>query len=317
MKKESVLGIDVSARKLDLVWSNEGQERHFTVTYDDESLGRLLKEHADIKPQRCVVGMESTGDYHWHAARYFLRRGFEVKVINPLLTKQFVSHTIRGSKTDRQDSLAICKLIRDGQGEPASIADMSNRSRELLRLAKSVTKAKTQLTLRLQSTRRKAIVGTGSVERKVGRVINRLDAVSRDLVTEATKERSREEELIDSIPGFAVKLAAIVHHELGDVSRFKNAKSLVAYAGLDPKIIQSGSSLNVKGRITKRGNPMLRYALFLAANVAKTHDKELREYYLKKRLEGRKHTEVLCMISRKLLYRIWAVLRDQREYVKR
>ena len=127
MEKNNVLGIDVSAHKLDLVWSNDEQVRHFTVPYDDESLAMLLAEHSGIKPSQCVVGMESTGDYHWAAARYFLRRGFEVKVLNPLLTKQYVSHTIRGTKTDRQDSLAICKLIREGYGECTSLAQLTKK----------------------------------------------------------------------------------------------------------------------------------------------------------------------------------------------
>ncbi|PIT98232.1 MAG: hypothetical protein COT71_01670 [Candidatus Andersenbacteria bacterium CG10_big_fil_rev_8_21_14_0_10_54_11] len=90
---------------------------------------------------------------------------------------------------------------------------------------------------------------------------------------------------------------------------------MVAYAGLDPRIKQSGSKLNTTGRLTKRGSPMLRHALYVAANVARRFDPELNAYYLKKREEGRRHAEVLCIIARKLLYRIHAVLRERRPYV--
>jgi transposase len=109
-------------------------------------------------------------------------------------------------------------------------------------------------------------------------------------------------------------LSAVVHYELGSVDRFKNARSLVSFAGLDPRIKQSGHKLNTTGRLLKRGSPHLRAALFLAANVARRYDPELNQYYEKKKTEGRAHTEILCMIARKLLYRIWAVLRDRREY---
>lgn len=141
-----------------------------------------------------------------------------------------------------------------------------------------------------------------------------LDDLAGELVDEVTAERSRDEEPIDSLPGFSTKLSAAVHHELGDVRRFQNADSLVAFAGLDPRIIQSGARAATSGRILKRGSPYLRSALFLAANVARIYDPELAAYYAKKRGEGRAHTEGLCILSRKLLYRIWAVLREHRPY---
>ena len=109
-------------------------------------------------------------------------------------------------------------------------------------------------------------------------------------------------------------LAAVVHHEIGDITRFKNAKSLVAYAGPDPRIKQSGAMLNTTGRLTKRGSTALRHALFLAANVARRYDAELADYYAGKRAQGRSHREVLCIIARKLLYRINAILRSERPY---
>ncbi len=148
-------------------------------------------------------------------------------------------------------------------------------------------------------------------------IIAALQILAKELVEEATENRSEAEEHIDSIPGFAVKLSAVVHHELGDITRFPNARSLVAYAGIDPRIRQSGTLLHTHGRLTKRGSPYLRSALFLAANVARRYDTELAEYYQKKRTEGRTHKEVLCMISRKLLARIFAVLTEPRPYLKR
>lgn len=138
--------------------------------------------------------------------------------------------------------------------------------------------------------------------------------MAEELVAKATTNPSEPEQLIRSIPGFGAKLAAVVHHELGDITRFKNAKSLVAFAGLDPRIKQSGSMLNTTGHLTKRGSTSLRYALFLAANVARRYDAELGDYYAQKRVEGRTHREVLCIISRKLLYRINALVRSHRTY---
>lgn len=301
-------------RKLDLVWSNGNKQEHATIEYNRASLTTYVKTHAQMSPATCIVGLESTGDYHLAAARFFLERGFPVKVLNPIITKRYTQTTVRGTKTDKTDAQIIARLIAEGEGDEATLSDIMSRERELLRLSQSLAKLRSQLTLRLQSLQRKEVGKTKRIERKVEKVITLLRELGDELVDEATQKRSREEELIDSISGFAIKLSAIVHYELGDVSRFKNARSLVSFSGLDPRIKQSGHKLNTTGRLLKRGSPYLRTALFVAANVARQYDLELQEYYQKKKTEGRAHTEILCMIARKLLYRIWAVLRDQREY---
>lgn len=313
----SILGIDVAARKLDLVWSHTGGAEHTTIEYTTKALTLYLKSHSTISPEQCVVGLESTGDYHIKAGQFFLARGFTVKLINPLLTRYYTRLTIRGTKTDKTDAALICKLIADGQGEALSAQSLANRDRELLRLSGTLIKVAVQLTLRLQSTRRKAVGHTRGYERKLERIIARLRRLADEVVEEATANPSPAEQLIASIPGFGAKLSAMVYHELGDIHRFTNGKSLVAYAGLDPRIKQSGKLLNTTGHLTKRGSSTLRHALFLAANIARRFDPELKAYFEKKRTEGRTYTEVLCIISRKLLYRVYAVLTRGTPYVRR
>lgn len=310
----SILGIDVASRKLDLVWSNGNKQEHVTIDYDQASLAAYMKTRPQLNSASCIVGLESTGDYHLAAARFFLEMGFPVRILNPIITKRYTQTTVRGTKTDKTDAEIIARLVAEGEGDKASLSNIMSRERELLRLSRSLTTVRSQLALRLQSLQRKEVGQTKKVERKVEKVIRLLHELSDELVDEVTQDRSHDEELIDSIPGFAIKLSAIVHYELGDVSRFKNARSLVSFAGLDPRIKQSGHKLNTTGRLLKRGSTYLRTALFIAANTARQYDPELKEYYQKKKTEGRAHTEILCMIARKLLYRIWAVLRDQREY---
>lgn len=309
-----ILGIDVASQKLDLgLWENDTLT-HEQIQYQTRELDSYLRAHACVTPAQCVVGVESTGDYHYAVARYFLERGFEVRVLNPILTKQYTRTTIRGTKTDKKDSELICHLIRQGHGNVAQLASFFDSQKELLRLSRMLTKVATQLKLRLQSTERKALPGTRVIARKAERVITTLGNITDEIMQQVALDRSEAERLIDSIPGFSVKLAAIVHHELGNVRRFDNAKRLVAYAGLDPRIKQSGHTLNTTGHITKRGSTYLRYALYLAANIARLHDPELRMYYVKKKTEGRSHKETLCIIARKLLHRIYAVLKAGRPY---
>lgn len=317
MDYTSILGIDVASSKLDVCLKSEKGLEYDQLDYTDDALDNFLDNHPEISSSNCLVGMESTGDYHLKVLKFFLEKGFQVKVLNPILTKQYTRTTIRGTKTDKKDSEIICKLIDQGEGDLADLNDFSGNSKEFLRLSNTLTKYASGLKQRMQSVKRKSLPGTKGITKQLENVINSLEKLSGSLVDKATINRSQDEELIDSIPGFAIKLSAIVSWEIGDVHQFKNAKSLVAYAGLDPRIRQSGHKLHTTGRLTKRGSSHLRTALFLAANVARRHDPELKEYYHKKQSEGRSHKEILCMISRKLLARIYAVLKERRPYVKR
>lgn len=314
MEYTSILGIDVGSEKLDFCFSSEKDKQYYQVENTELAITKFLTEHSNINSDSCLVGMESTGDYHLPAAKCFLKNGFAVKIINPILTKQYTRTTIRGIKTDKTDSELICQLLEQGKGDLISIDKLKNDKRDYLRLSSNLKNMAKSLKLRVDSLNRKEI-DNEDMKNKLGEIIEKLNELSDDLTDQATAEISEEEKLIDSIPGFAVKLSAVIHNELGDISRFENAKSLVAFAGLDPKIKQSGKELNTYGRITKRGSPYLRTALFLAANVARRYDNELAEYYDKKKGEHRKYKEIMCMISRKLLVRIYTVLKEQRPYV--
>lgn len=119
---------------------------------------------------------------------------------------------------------------------------------------------------------------------------------------------------IETIPGIGPVLGAIIVSEIGDINRFSHASKLVAYAGIDPTVKQSGEFNATKNRMSKRGTPYLRRALWTAAVVAAFNDPNLHEYYLKKKDEGKHHGTIIGAIARKLIYRIFIVLRDNIPY---
>jgi transposase len=112
-----------------------------------------------------------------------------------------------------------------------------------------------------------------------------------------------------SIPGVSLKLAAVIIAEIGDVSRFPNYRSLIAYAGLDNAVYQSGNSLTY-GRISKHGSVYLRTALFKASTSVILHTKLFYDFYHKKRLDGKHHTLALVCVSRKLLRVIYSLIKN-------
>ena len=119
---------------------------------------------------------------------------------------------------------------------------------------------------------------------------------------------------IETIPGIGPVLGAIIVSEIGDINRFSHASKLVAYAGIDPTVNQSGEFNATKNRMSKRGTPYLRRALWTASIVAAFNDPNLHEYYLKKKNEGKHHGTIIGAIARKLIYRIFIVLKDNIPY---
>jgi transposase len=119
---------------------------------------------------------------------------------------------------------------------------------------------------------------------------------------------------IKSVPGIADILGPTILGEIGNIDRFSNVKKLVAFAGLDPAVSQSGRFENKSGKISKRGSPLLRQALFLAANTAIQNDENLKRFYVKKRSEGKHHFSALNAVAAKLLRIVYWVLKNNKEY---
>jgi transposase len=122
---------------------------------------------------------------------------------------------------------------------------------------------------------------------------------------------------ITSIPGIGLATGAVILGEIGDVHRFDSVDKLVAYAGIDPAVYQTGQFQASQVHMSKRGSPYLRHALWLAATVAVQHDPELQAFYEAKRQEGKHHGTVIGAVCRKLLARIYIILTEQRPYVIR
>lgn len=119
---------------------------------------------------------------------------------------------------------------------------------------------------------------------------------------------------ITTIPGVSTTTGAQIVAEIGDVRRFGSAASIVKYAGLNSGVDESGKFSAQGVPITKHGSPYLRRSLWLAANRARQHDDRLREFYEKKRREGKPHRVAVTAVARKLCHIVYAVMRDGEPY---
>lgn len=119
---------------------------------------------------------------------------------------------------------------------------------------------------------------------------------------------------ITTIPGIGPVLGAIIISEFGDISRFDKPSKLVAFAGIDATVYQSGEFEGTHNVMSKRGSPYLRKALFQAALVASNTVPVLKAYYQKKRAEGKHHKTCIGAVARKMCNIIYAILNNNKPY---
>jgi transposase len=144
-----------------------------------------------------------------------------------------------------------------------------------------------------------------------------LETQRQDIDTALAQLMAQLPQYITSIPGIGLATGAAILAEIGDIQRFDSVEKLVAYAGIDATVYQSGQFAATHTHMSKRGSPYLRQALWQAATVAIQSDPELKAFYARKRGEGKAHGTALGAICRKLLARIFVVLKEQRPYIVR
>jgi transposase len=312
------LGCDVAKSKIDVSLINEQGIEQWAdkVPSDVVTLAVFLLTltgHYIDDGITCVV--EATGRYHYPLLEAAVATHVPIKVYNPLLTKQGIKASVRGKKTDRTDALLIARLGLRGEGrlyagEPYMTTKLHARSYQKLGTVSTMLTRHTEhlnamhaigLDVAVQDTFN-AIQASITVARK---------ALYKELAASAAGPIFTR---LQTIPGRGPYVAASLIGEIQDMERFKVAHALTAYAGLDPRIRQSGKVLNSTGRLTKRGSSYLRRSIFIAANVARRYDPSLQALYDKKRAEGKSYTVATVVVARKLLVIVRAVWLSKRDY---
>lgn len=314
MTEKQVVGIDVSSQKLNLHFLKS--DRDFEIANTENGIRAFLKQEK-LDAGNCLFGAESTGRYHLTCQKILVENDFEFRLINPILTSRKISSSIRKKKTDRNDAKLIAQIASQGEGRIVTLEQLNVSRRTLLRTRTSLVNQRTGIKIILKELEivgkndKKIRVAMKSLEKLIGQMDKCVENVEQLALDK--KERSNEERLIQTLPGFANRLSAIVSIETGDFSRFPTATQYKAYVGIDPRVIQSGNSLRT-GKITKRGNAHLRTAFYLAAQVARCHDPELKAFYQKKKSEGKATRVAIIAVARKLCERVFAVIKKNKPY---
>jgi transposase len=306
------IGIDVGKRELvACIRCSQSGIGEPPAAFPNSSIG-LKKFIVHLKRhgigQETPILLESTGPYHWHAARTLADSGYFAKVANPLHTKHIARHSVRKRKTDKVDAAQLAFLASQGYGYPfVETEEMAYRKALVRHYWKLWDTARTHIAHERYLEEHRSITRFAVSPL----LLKRCETLKKEIVV--TFSTGNDLKYLDSIPGVSPFLGAALLAELAPLHRFTNLRQVIAFAGLDPSVKQSGGGAARHGKLSKRGSPRLRQVLYMAAfgSFAKGPFRSLYDNY---KGRGIHHTAVLCILGRKILRIAVALLKKRRVF---
>jgi transposase len=313
------IGIDVSKGKLDVILRFErGNDRHVLVPNTAAGVGKLTQT---LQGSTCRIVLESTGRFHLLPSHLLSQQGFDVRVINPIIARRYMTASVRKKKMDKADAAVLAQVAALEKAIPRFTATKDDIE---IRQKIGLLCALERHLQSLRATRERYREFQDVMAIKPSRAELQLEATDIDL---ERKKKMLEREIEDrveqnpalksrcdlaaSIPGVSRFLACLLCHSLR--LDCESPKQWIHYVGYDVSVQQSGLWKG-HGKLTKRGNPYLRKRLFNAAWAAMMHSEQFRRYYETLRQEGRSYRESLVIIARKLLRILFAVQKTGMPY---
>ncbi|HEV2403228.1 MAG TPA: IS110 family transposase [Candidatus Saccharimonadales bacterium] len=278
---------------------------HYELANDAEQITTLLKK-LQTKYKHLLLASEATAEYHRPLALVCLELGIPFRLLNPITTKQYVRATVRKRKTDKTDAEVIARVALQGEGSTVT-AETFHPVKPMVRTGMKLTRMSQMLNL-MQQRLEDIMPEEKLLSEQLTRCREQLEVAVGAYRERAAEYADKEtEKLLCTIPGVGHITALTLIAEIGDITRFKGPKALIAYAGLDPKVRQSGYTLTRNVRLTKRGSPYLRQSVYIAATVARQWNPTMKATYDKKRAEGKRYKEATIVVARRLLNCVYAV----------
>lgn len=305
-----VLGIDVAKAKLDVVLLFPDGRCH-TKEVDNTAAG--FKVLSAWLAKRAVVdlhiGMEATGTYWEAVAEYLVDAGHRVSVVNPAQIKDFGGASLVRTKTDKVDARLIARFCLVQNPEPWSVPSPALRElRALVARREALIGMRTQEHNRLLVAREVVREGIEAHLTQLEKAITEVEAAIHRKIDQDPDLRNQRG-LLDSIPGLGEKTIPILLSHIGGEPRFTKAKQVAAYAGLDPRQHESGSSVRGKPRLSKIGHSALRKALYMPAMVTITKTGWGKAFRDRLAAAGKPSMVIIGAMMRKLIHVAFGVLK--------
>lgn len=310
------LGIDVSKAKLDCALRlANGKLRHKVLANSRDGFEALRAWLSHQGVEQCHVCMEATGIY-WEAVAEFLAgiEGCIVSVINPAQIKAFGASRMVRTKTDKVDAQLIAEFYAERNPRPWQAPSTAEQAlRALVLRLESLQTMHTQESNRLEVAR--PVVQAGITSH-----LDWLDKEIKQLITQiknhidADPDLRDKQRLLDSVPGLGERTIAVLLAFYAQPERFGNARQAVAFAGLDPRQHESGSSVKGKPRISKVGHAFVRKALYMPAMVTLYKTDWGGKFRTRLAAAGKPSMLIIGAMMRKLIHVAFGVLKSGKTF---
>jgi len=310
-----VLGIDVAKAKLDVALRlPDGKIRNKVVDNSPpgfEVLSAWLAKHEVTELHAC---MEATGTY-WEAVAEFLAdAGHTVSVVNPTRIKGQGAASLVRSKTDKVDARLIAEFCVTQHPEPWQPPLPAIRElRALVARRDALDAMRSQEHNRLLVAREAVRAHIEAHLTYLDRAIAEIEAAIRRKIDDDPGLKEQRD-LLDSIPGLGGKTIPVLLSYYGGPLRFHKAREAAAFAGLDPRQHESGTSVRGKPRLSKVGHTLLRKALYMPAMVAVYRTAWGRAFRDRLAAAGKPPMVILGAMMRKLVHVAFGVLKSRQPF---
>ena len=321
MKNQNYVGIDVSAKTFTVVIDHQGDRGEaFDLANDSDGHKKLIRMITRKGYQARVV-LEATGVYSLDLALALHRaERAEVMVANPRTIGQFAGAYMRRSKTDALDANIIVEFamrmeFKAWKPPKPHAFDLRAISRRIEGVIKMATQEKNRLHAATSFDEMSEVV-RNDIEvniRHLERRVERLREQARELIA-GHPDLERAFVHITSVKGIASSAGIQILAELSILPKDMDVRQWVAHAGLDPRVFQSGTSVNKPARISRQGNVHIRRALFMPALVAVQYEPHVKAFYEKLLGRGKTKMQANVAVMRKLMHAIYGMLKHDRDF---
>lgn len=310
------IGIDVSKATFVVAYSPEKTSRTRTFKNTANGIHEFIRTISKDE-HHCV--MEATGNYSSLLVYLLSEAGIATSLENPLKVKNFARAMLSTVKTDEIDARLIALYGEKMQPAPYKLCSDAiltlKQKRTVIRqlkkqlIATKNLKGSMEVLPFFDSKCRK------SIEQTIAFLAKQVKHLEDDLAVLADSEYKKQMDLLTSIKGIGVTLAAALIMTTGGFTYFGNAKQLTRYLGLSPTYQQSGTSVNFKGHINRNGDSTLRSQLYVAAFSSLRCNAECRACYDRLRSNGKPGKVAVIAVANKLVRQAFAVVKQEKPYV--
>jgi transposase len=259
-------GVDVSAKSLSTRRCRDGNEDEGSFPNDESGHKALIKWLG----RQARVCLEATGVYHLQLALALRSVGVEVMVVNPRVAKDYGKALSNRSKNDRVDAATLLSYVQRMKFVPweapsQAVLELRELGRRLGELVQVGTDEKNRLHARKASKISARVIA--DLKQHIAQIDKRIKQIETAAVAVISADADLREQfdLVRKARGFGRRSAVLLLTELAVLDPTMTGREMVAYAGLDPRVYESGTSVQKVVRISKVGNARIRAILFMNA----------------------------------------------------